>query len=194
MDCPLGLNRDEIVLYDAKTLPADLLFLDEAPGKQEDATGTPFIGRSGQLLRQMIAQLRIDLGKKASPTWAITNSVCCIPLDDEDEIRVPTTEEQQACFPRLVDFLYLCQPKTVVLLGEQAKKVWKRSGLDKAGFNFTNQLPIPSVELRHPAYLLRNGASEKREFSENYNGCLDYKRNYLKLRDEAKRLAKKVSL
>lgn len=193
MACPLGATRDEIVLYDAKKLPATILFIGEAPGKQEDATGTPFIGKSGQLLRQMTKQLRTDIGKK-SPSWAIANSVCCIPLDDDNEIRVPTTEEQQACFPRLLDFLFLCQPKLVVLLGESAKRVWKKSGLNKTAFDFTDSTPICTLELRHPAYLLRNGASPNREFSENYNGVLDFKRDYLKLRDEAKRLATKANL
>lgn len=186
-DCPLWKNRDEIVLYDAKKLPASILFLGEAPGKQEDATGTPFIGKSGQLLRQMISQLKVDLSK--SPTWAIANSVCCLPITDDDELRPPTIEEQTACFPRLIEFIQLCQPQLVVLLGESAKRIWKKSGLNKAGFNFTDQTPIPSLELRHPAYLLRNGASSSRTFSENYNGVVDFKRDYLKLRDASKLLA-----
>jgi uracil-DNA glycosylase family 4 len=138
----------------------------------------------------MLSQLKKDLGKKSVPSWAITNTVCCIPLDEDDETRVPSLEEMQSCSPRLLDFIFLCQPKLVVLLGEIAKRAWKKLGLKKYAFDFTDQTPIPSLELRHPVYLLRNGASEKRLFSENYNACLDYKRDYLKLRDEAKRLAK----
>lgn len=140
----------------------------------------------------MLKQLKIDLGKKHMPTWAVTNAVCCIPLTEDDDIRKPTLEEMEACRPRFYEFINICQPRLAVLLGESAIKAWKKANLHKQGFDFTDSTPICTLELQHPAYLLRNGANINRTFSENYNACLDFKRDYLKLRDALKVLTTRV--
>ena len=170
-------------MYDAPYgVPVDVLFIGEAPGHNEDATGTPFIGRSGQLLRKMInsnGYADDGVGPTYEIRWAITNVVCCIPTRSSDDgfeqgvIRQPSTDEIKSCSDRLLEFVTLCKPQLVVLLGIQAKKGWTQADVTrKLG------VPIKTLELKHPAWILRQGGESS----------LDYKRCSVKLNDAFNKL------
>lgn len=116
-ECPLHLTRRNVVLARG-VLPADLLFVGEAPGKSEDLFAQPFIGQAGYLLDQMIKQTVPD-----DIRYAITNMVCCIPYDDSKEkrTRVPLIPEIKACSTRLLEFIDICKPKLIIAVGTTAR-------------------------------------------------------------------------
>ncbi|ABU81484.1 uracil-DNA glycosylase [Ignicoccus hospitalis] len=88
---------------------AEVVFVGEAPGKEEDEEGRPFVGRAGRLLRSTISQIGF---KK----YYITNVVKCRPPGN----RTPTEEEVEACKPYLIEELNCIRPKLVVALGRTA--------------------------------------------------------------------------
>lgn len=113
--CALHTQRSNIVLARGQ-LPADVVFVGEAPGAVEDSTGLPFKGPAGALLDQII-----DRALPEGVTWALTNLVCCFPReakwrgDNEPELA-----EIRACRPRLLEFLEIARPRLVVCVGTLA--------------------------------------------------------------------------
>ena len=88
----------------------------EAPGTSEDAIGLPFVGPAGMLMDQII-----EMSLPPSVTYALTNLVACFPREAKDRgDNEPTPDEIAACRPRLVEFVRLCQPKLVILVGQLA--------------------------------------------------------------------------
>lgn len=157
--CPLAETRREIVFFRG-VLPCDVMFVGEAPGKTEDLTGDPFVGRAGDLLNHWIKDAEQEFGRPFS--YGVTNIVACIPLDAHGKIRQPDKDEAKACSPRLKQTFLAAQPKLVVLLGQVAKKHYK----------MYEELDIKEVvELQHPAYVLRQGGV----------GVYAYESNLLKL-------------
>lgn len=144
--CPLHKNAKMHVLYRG-SIPADVLLVGEAPGRTEDKLGKPFIGKSGQLLTTAIQRLGLT-------SYCITNIVCCIPLTDEGEIRPPSKEEAYECSPHLDQIVDLCQPRLIVLLGNEPKKLFPP--------HLTEGISL--IQLRHPAYVLRRGGLNSVEF------------------------------
>ena len=130
------------------TLPCDFLFVGEAPGSIEDILGFPFVGPAGQRLDKLLGEIDKPF------SYAITNVVACTPrIDkDRDEIREPTREESTSCRPRIIDLLEMARPIGLVYLGRVAERfASKDSRLRK----------LPSVALKHPAYLLRLSGEQK---------------------------------
>jgi DNA polymerase len=146
--CPLGKDARNHVLFRG-SIPAEVLFIGEAPGKTEDKLGKPFIGPSGQLLST--ALLRLGLS-----SYCITNVVCCIPWRNylKDSIRRPSKEEARTCSPHIAELVSLCKPKLIGLLGNEAKE----------RFITPISKETKVVGLRHPAYILRNGGVDSLEF------------------------------
>lgn len=161
-DCPLCEVRTKVVLARGK-IGCDLLFIGEAPGPSEDSVGSPFIGPAGSLLDRMIAQ--------AIPEHirvAFTNTVACFPrLTAEEKEREPTKKyrdpnevEIKACHNRLVEFVRICQPKVLVLLGQVAKKavygeaMFSESGDGPCGWLSDGEF-IKFYDIIHPAAILK---------------------------------------
>jgi uracil-DNA glycosylase family 4 len=145
MKCDLYKTRKRVVMGRGD-LNCDVLFIGEAPGKNEDALGTPFIGQAGKLLEQSIdlALKWAELPPKR-PRIFITNSCACRPTDEiGGDNRPPTKEELWACFPRLEHECKLANPKRVVLLGKVAESA-------------AISLYPDALKLQHPAYILRAG-------------------------------------
>ena len=150
-DCDLCECRTRTVLGRGK-IPCDILMIGEAPGMSEDTLGTPFIGPAGHLLDRII--------DKSVPSWlrlAFTTLVACIPKDEEgNKVKEPPKKSIVACGDRLKDFIYLCKPKAIVLVGKlPAKHV-------PARLSFGKDLPwideddcLEFTEIPHPAYILR---------------------------------------
>ena len=108
--CRLGETRTNLV-FGTGNENADLMFVGEGPGAQEDLQGIPFVGRAGKLLDDMLAMFDLDRSQVY-----IANIVKCRPPGNRD----PLPEERDACYPWLKQQLELVDPKLVVCLGRIA--------------------------------------------------------------------------
>lgn len=128
---------------------AELMFIGEAPGRDEDTQGRPFVGRAGQLLRKIIAAMKFR-----EDEVYITNIVKCRPPDN----RVPHREESEACLPYLLRQIELIRPRVIVLLGKTPTDHFlpSRQGMTARRGNFGDYLGIPIMPTFHPSYLIRN--------------------------------------
>lgn len=160
-DCPLCESRSKVVLWRGY-VPADILFIGEAPGAFEDAWGYPFVGPTrpilDDLLRDALIALTLDNEQAAlSPKVCFTNVVACLPPRESrgTAIREPAEEEITACSTRLGTFIHLVKPRAIVALGEVAGKTLK------AMLPFEDPLHQVGVyRMTHPAALSRMGKHE----------------------------------
>lgn len=146
---------------------ADLMFVGEAPGADEDNQGEPFVGRAGELLTRIIGAMGLARGDVY-----IANVLKCRPDMEPGSPgnRPPTAVEMQRCLPYLRGQIAIIQPRVLVALGKTAMA--GLTGRDEAmgtmrgrWFTFEN---IPLLPTYHPSYLLRNGSNaEKRKVWED---------------------------
>ncbi len=146
--CPLHKLRTHAVPGEGSRA-AELMFIGEAPGRDEDAQGRPFVGRAGQLLRKIIAAMKFR-----EDEVYITNIVKCRPPDN----RVPHREEEEACSPYLVRQIGLIRPRVIVTLGKTPTDYFVpgREGMTARRGNFGDYRGIPVMPTFHPSYLVRN--------------------------------------
>ena len=148
--CPLAEQRTQVV-FGVGAPDADLLFVGEAPGRDEDLQGEPFVGRSGKLLDRLMAE---ELGIDRSRCY-IANVVKCRPPDNRD----PRPDEIASCRPYLTAQLELIRPKVVVTLGNFATKLLLRTdqGITKVRGQAYPMGEFHLVPTYHPAAALRSG-------------------------------------
>jgi len=151
--CKLCQKRQNIVIGDGN-LNAELVFVGEGPGEQEDIQGKPFVGNAGQLLDRMIQAIGLDRQKVY-----IANVVKCRPPGN----RNPEPDEIQACSPFLYRQLDLIRPKVVVALGKFAAQTLLQTEVKitqmRGKFQpYRGALLMPTF---HPSYLLRNPAAKR---------------------------------
>lgn len=146
--CKLHKHRHTIVFGDGNA-KAQLVFVGEGPGADEDAQGLPFVGRAGKLLTQMIEAM----GLQRKDVY-ICNVVKCRPPEN----RTPEDDEVSTCSPFLLRQLDVISPKVIVCLGAVAAKTLLKT--NRGISHFRGQwLDFRSSKLMatyHPAYLLRN--------------------------------------
>ena len=152
--CPLAGQRTNTVFGEGNP-DADLVFIGEAPGAEEDKQGRPFVGRAGEMLTKWIAAM----GLRREDVY-IANVIKCRPPNN----RAPAAEEVQACWDTLVRQLRIIRPKVIVTLGNPATHALlsTRVGITRMRGQWQD-LPLPDPELAgvkvmptfHPAYLLR---------------------------------------
>jgi DNA polymerase len=148
--CPLSKGRTQVV-FGVGDPHADLMFVGEGPGREEDLAGEPFVGRSGKLLDRLIHE---ELGIDRSRCY-IANVVKCRPPENRD----PAPEEIEACRPYLESQIDLIDPRVVVTLGNFAARLL----LDTTqGIKSLRGQPYPFrrghlVPTYHPAFALRSG-------------------------------------
>lgn len=152
------LGRTQIV-FGVGNPDADLMFVGEAPGGDEDIQGIPFVGRAGQLLTKIIEAI----GLKREDVY-IANVIKCRPPQN----RNPDPDEVQTCEPFLFQQIDAIKPRVIVALGKFAAQTLLRTGdpisrLRGRLFDYRGAKLIPTF---HPAYLLRN-PSAKREVWED---------------------------
>ncbi len=133
---------------------ARLMIVGEAPGTEEDRLGKPFVGRSGQLLDQILTAVNLDPEKDVF----ITNSVFRLPPgDDGKPLRKPTDDEIEFYKPYLLEIIRLVNPAIMVLTGNVAtQSLLGKVGITKLRgqwFQWEDKWAMP---IFHPAYLLRN--------------------------------------
>jgi len=155
------------VVFGVGNPSADLMFVGEAPGADEDLRGEPFVGRAGELLTRIIE----TMGFQRSDVY-IANVLKCRPDMPKGSSgnRQPTPEEMQTCLPYLRDQIEIIQPKVMVALGGVAMRglfgtAEPMKSLRGRWHTFGN---IPVMATFHPSYLLRNQAlTEKRKVWED---------------------------
>jgi uracil-DNA glycosylase family 4 len=162
----LAASRKNVV-FGVGSIDADLMFVGEAPGADEDVQGEPFVGRAGQLLTKIIE----TMGLKRDSVY-IANILKCRPDTPGQTAgnRKPTPEEMQTCIPFLHEQIDLIRPKVLVALGGTAIEglLGKMPGIMKLRGQWQTYRGIPLMPTYHPAYVLRNQAlSEKRKVWED---------------------------
>lgn len=147
--CGLCKDRFSVCLLRGE-IPAKILFIGEGPGPSEDGSadykdgfGKPFIGPAGEILQDIIEN---TIGDRYS--YALTNLVACIPLDEHQKYMDPPDYAIEACAPRLDEVLKLVKPKLTFRVGTLAKKHFDQSRYPKARF----------VDIIHPGAILKLNA------------------------------------
>ena len=146
---------------------ADLMFIGEAPGADEDQQGEPFVGRAGQLLTRILKAMNL-----AREDVYIANILKCRPDMPVGTFgnRPPTGKEMQTCRPYLLEQIEIIQPSVLVALGAVAVEglLETRGSMRELRGRWHTYNSIPLMITYHPAYLLRNQApSEKRKVWED---------------------------
>lgn len=165
--CPHLVRSRTQVVFGVGNPEADLMFVGEAPGADEDEQGEPFVGRAGQLLTKIIQAM----GFERSDIY-IANVLKCRPdmPDGESGNRKPKSDEMQTCLPWLNEQIRLIQPKAIVALGATAVEglLQDTSPMKDLRGRWLEFQGIPVMVTYHPAYLLRNQSiGEKRKVWED---------------------------
>ena len=156
--CPLHTSRTHMVFSDG-TADAQLVFVGEAPGHDEDLQGIPFVGAAGQLLTRMIEAI----GLKREQVY-----ICNVLKDRPPGNRTPLPEEMEACLPFLQEQLAVVQPKVICALGATAARALLGPGaaITRVRGTLHDYHGTPVVPTFHPAYLLRNPDAKKQAWAD----------------------------
>jgi len=162
----LACSRTQTV-FGVGNADAELMFVGEAPGADEDAQGEPFVGRAGQLLTKIIRAM----GFHREEVY-IANILKCRPDMPAGSFgnRAPTPSEMQTCRPYLLEQIEVIQPKVLVALGAVAVEglLGARGTMRELRGRWNSFHGIPLMITYHPAYLLRNQSpAEKRKVWED---------------------------
>jgi uracil-DNA glycosylase family 4 len=155
------------VVFGVGDINAQLMFVGEAPGADEDEQGEPFVGKAGQLLTKIIETMGLT-----RESVYIANILKCRPDTPGQSAgnRKPTPEEMQTCIPYLHEQIDLIRPRVLVALGGTAVEglLGKTAGITRLRGNWQTYRGIPLMPTYHPAFLLRNQAlGEKRRVWED---------------------------
>jgi DNA polymerase len=155
--CELKRTATKTVFADGNPL-GRIMLIGEAPGRDEDREGLPFVGRAGKLLDKMLASIGLDRTKVY-----ITNVLPWRPPSNRD----PTPEEAAACHPFLRRHIELAEPRLLVLLGAVPMRhvLGIQDGILRMRGRWevfqTDVVAIPTMLTLHPAYLLRQPAAKR---------------------------------
>jgi len=151
--CELANTRKNVV-FGTGSLKADIMFVGEAPGMDEDLQGLPFVGRAGQLLTKIIEAM----GLSRQDVY-IANVLKCRPPDN----RNPMPDEIMACEGYLIRQIDSIRPQVICALGKFAAQTLLRTEtpITKLRGNFYDYHGVPVMPTFHPAYLLRNPQDKK---------------------------------
>lgn len=156
--CGLAETRTQVV-FGVGDPRAEVLFIGEAPGANEDKQGQPFVGRAGKLLDDMLAMI----GLKREDIY-ITNSVKCRPPENRD----PLPEEKARCAPWLSQQLREMQPKIIVCLGRISANelIHEDFKISQEHGQFFHKDGVQMMALYHPAALLRSPGKKPETFED----------------------------
>jgi DNA polymerase len=145
--CKLASGRQNIVVSRGNP-NADLMFIGEGPGRDEDRQGQPFVGQAGQLLDKIITAMGF-----AQDEIYIANIVKCRPPQN----RNPEDDEVATCLPFLQRQIELVKPKVICLLGSVALKslIGSEERISRVRGKFLEYCGVPTLPTYHPAFLLR---------------------------------------
>ncbi len=152
--CKLSQGRTRIV-YGVGNPDADVLFVGEGPGRDEDLQGEPFVGRAGQLLTDIITK---GMKLRREDVY-IANVVKCRPPQNRD----PEPDEVASCEPFLIRQIELVKPRVIIALGKFAAQTLVRSAapISRLRGQWHDYHGIRLMPTFHPAYLLRNPGDKR---------------------------------
>lgn len=157
--CKLCATRTKVVFGEGNP-NADIMFIGEGPGKQEDLQGRPFVGRAGELLTRIIEK-GIGIPR---PRVYIANIVKCRPTVDLKFLkdRPPEFDEIESCTPYLLKQIAIIRPSVIVALGNPSTKFLLKTtrGITKMRGNWGDFEGVPVMPTYHPSYVLRNGGDK----------------------------------
>lgn len=164
--CELHKCRERVVQMRG-SIPCDVVFIGESPGESENSVGQPFIGPAGALLDNIIEEAQ----NPRTFTYGIMNLIGCIPREEDGtKVGQPPHESIQACAPRLIELVSMCNPKLIVCVGKEAEDYLSTRFKYRVKVGDT----IPRIAITHPSAILRG----------NYaNRPLAIKRQVLVIRD-----------
>jgi len=165
--CPQLVRSRTQVVFGVGNPEAELMFVGEAPGEDEDLQGEPFVGKAGQLLTKII----VAMGYERSEVY-IANVLKCRPdmPPNTSGNRKPTTAEMKVCRPYLEQQIDIIQPRALVALGATAMEglINETMPMNRLRGRWHEFRGIPLMATYHPAYLLRNQSlTEKRKVWED---------------------------
>ena len=157
--CPLGRTRTNLV-FGVGNPEADLVFVGEAPGEEEDRQGIPFVGRAGQLLTRII----VNGMKMRREDVYICNVLKCRPPGN----RNPSASEMFHCLPYLERQLEIIEPRVICALGAVAAQALLETDepIGRLRGRWHQWHDIPMMVTYHPAYLLRTPAAKAKVWSD----------------------------
>ena len=156
--CALCATRNNVVIGVGKR-DADIMFIGEGPGEQEDIQGEPFVGAAGKLLDDMLSIIDLDREK-----CYIANIVKCRPPSNRD----PFEEEQDACIGYLRNQVALVNPKVIVCLGRVAAKriIDPEYRITKSHGQWIDRNDVWITAIYHPSALLRDPSKRPETFED----------------------------
>ncbi len=156
--CPLGATKKHLV-FGVGDAQAELMFVGEGPGADEDAQGEPFVGKAGQLLTKMIGAMGLSRERVY-----IANIIKCRPPQN----RNPRPDEIASCRPFLDQQIAAVRPKIICALGTFAAQTLlnTQTRISDLRGHFHELNGVKVLPTFHPAYLLRNPAEKKRVWSD----------------------------
>ena len=154
--CPHLVKSRSQVVFGVGNPDAELMFVGEAPGADEDLVGEPFVGKAGQLLTKIIETMNLSRNDVY-----IANVLKCRPdhAPGETENRKPRTQEIETCKPYLLEQINIIQPRVIVALGGTAVEGLhglEKSGISKMRGQWQDFHGIPLMPTFHPSYLIHN--------------------------------------
>ena len=154
--CNLHVTRQNTVFGEGDP-DSNIMIIGEAPGREEDEAGRPFIGRAGKLLNEFLKS--IDLNRDSV---FIANTIKCRPPENRD----PETAEINACSDYLDQQINFIKPKVLVLLGKVAANRLLGEDMPMSELRlkkfFIDKYDIPIIVFYHPAYILRSPSQKKK--------------------------------
>lgn len=188
--CPLHQNAKEQVVPKG-TFHPEIYIVGEAPGREENEQGIPFVGKSGMYLHKILKSLGLD-----ESNTRIFNVVRCIPLNEQGGIRPPSPEEMEACSRYVFADIAKTKPKVILAVGSTSAQAFLKQNFTRIsevrGKVYHTEIhgqSYPVVPTYHPAYLLRqaNNAALAKEFIADIKLALNIAKGIWK-QDEGKDL------
>lgn len=160
--CDLKRGARNFVFCDGHAT-ARVMVVGEAPGRDEDQQGKPFVGRAGQLLDKMFAAIGLDRQVDGADGLYITNMLPWRPPQNRD----PKPEEMAMLTPFVRRHIELAEPEIIVLMGNHAcAGLLGRRGITRMRGHWEDVLGRPAIPMFHPAYLLRNPAAKREAWAD----------------------------
>ena len=159
--CALKRGARNLVFSDG--IPgAPVMIVGEAPGRDEDREGRPFVGRAGQLLDRMLAAIDMGRDREDAPVY-ITNVLPWRPPQNRD----PSPEEIAIMRPFLMRHIALARPRLLVVMGNiSAQALLGKRGITRLRGTWTDAAGLPALPMFHPAYLLRNPPAKREAWAD----------------------------
>jgi DNA polymerase len=159
--CSLKRGARNLVFSDGQA-QAPVMIVGEAPGRDEDREGRPFVGRAGQLLDRMLAAIDMGRDHATRPVY-ISNVVPWRPPQNRD----PSADEIAMMRPFIERHIALARPKVLVVMGNiSAHALLGKRGITRLRGQWTEALGLPVLPMFHPAYLLRNPAAKREAWAD----------------------------